>query len=135
MKESKKFTLFYLLLFFVCCIMSLRKTITGFCFRKGGIILTEEDLLHNFPFNSKEELADWIISYLPKKVVKYAELETFLTIVNGEETPELYKRELETEEGTILDITAKLSYIKLKFKLFSEENKKASYIIGSVNIL
>lgn len=97
--------------------------------------MTEEDLLQNFPFNSKEELAEWIISYLPKKTVKCADLETFLTIVNGNEEPEMYMRELETEEGTILDITAKLSYIKLKFKLFSEEDKKASYIIGSVNIL
>lgn len=97
--------------------------------------MTEEDLLQNFPFDSKEELAEWIISYLPKKTVKYADLETFLTIVNGNEEPEMYMRELETEEGTVLDITAKLSYIKLKFKLFSEEDKKASYIIGSVNIL
>lgn len=97
--------------------------------------MTEEDLLQNFPFNSKEELAEWILRYLPDKSVKYAELKTFLTIVNGEEDPEIYKRELETEEGTILDITAKLSYIKLMFKLFSEEDKKASYIIGSVNIL
>ena len=97
--------------------------------------MTEDDLLINFPFDTTAELTEWILNYLPGKVVKYNELEDFFTIVNGGDTPEIYKAELDGDFETLLDIAVKLSYTKFKLILVGDVEKKTTFIIDKVEVL
>lgn len=91
----------------------------------------------NFPFDTTAELTEWILNYLPSKVVKYSELKDFFTIVNGGNAPEIYEAELEGdfETPTLLDISVKLSYIKLKLILVGDAEKKTTFIVDKVEVL
>lgn len=92
-------------------------------------------LLQKFPFESTEELLEWVEKYLPKKIAKLSELIDFFTIINGE--TQVAYTEKDSKEGPfeVKTVVFELYYAAVRIKLHKEIRKKETFKVDKVEVL